>query len=343
MVMILDLVDPQELQGFVRGIQIEEERNRFTLSAYLPNDMIDEIEYRITQGDLVDTDAAQIRAWDTESGIGSRQGAARLMGEMPPISRKIRLGEEERLRKRALERSNNTQLIDAIYNDARNMARAVLARIEMLRGEALFTGKVVINENGVKQTVDFGRSAGHSVTAATLWSDTANATPVANLRAWVQTYIDDNGVAPALALTSTAVISNLMLNAEIRALAANLTGTPSIVTLATVNAVFSAFGLPPFVPNDTQVRVQGAKTRVTPVGDLLLLPPAGEPLGATFFGTTAESLELVDAQAIAQDQAPGLISTIHRLDDPVSTWTKVAAVSFPGLANPDLTFRATVQ
>lgn len=343
MALILDLADSQELQGFVRGIQLEEERNRFLLSQYLPNDMIDEIEYRVTRGSLRDADAAKVRAWDTEAPIGSRQGLDRIMGELPPISKKIRLGEEERLRRRALERGNNNALVDAIYNDAAQMARAVVARVELFRGEALVNGTLVINENGVSQTVDFGRKPAHTVTAGILWSSVATATPVADMRAWVQTYIDTNGVAPAFALTSTAVLSNLLRNSEIRSLATTAAGVPGIVTIDTVAAVFAAFGLPPFVTYDASVRVDGVQQRVTAANKLVLMPPANEPLGATFFGTTAEALELTEAQAIQQDQAPGMVATIHKLDDPVSTWTKAAAIALPVLLNPDLTFTATVQ
>lgn len=343
MALVLDLADPQELQGYVRGLQLEEERNRFVLARYLPNENIDEIEYRVTTGSLRDADSATVRAWDTESPIGNRQALKRIMGELPPISKKIRLGEEERLRKRALERGDNQGIVDAIYDDAGQMARAVLARIERFRGEALFNASIAINENGVEQTVSFGRNGSHTVTAGTLWSNHDAATPVADMRSWVQTYIDTNGVAPAFALTSTAVISDLMLNAEIRALATTAAGTPGIVTVDTVNAVFAAFGLPPVVPYDVSVRVSGAQQRVTPDNKLVLMPPAGEPLGATFFGTTAEALELVEAKAIATDQAPGLVSTVHKLDDPVSTWTKVAGIALPVLVNPDLTFTATVR
>lgn len=343
MALVLDLVDPQDLQGYTREIQLEEERNRFVLAGVLPNVNIDEIEYRVTRGNMRDADAASVRAWDTESPIGSRQGLERIMGELPPISKKMRLGEEERLRKRALERGNNQGLIDALYDDAAQLARSVVARIEMFRGEALFNASISINENGVIQTVDFGRKAGHTVTAGTLWSNTGAATPVANLRSWIQTYIDSNGVAPAYILTSTAVISNLLLNAEIRSLAATAAGTPGIVTIDTVNAVFTAFGIPPLVAYDVSTRVAGSSTRITPVNKIVLMPPAGEPLGSTFFATTAEALELTEARAINQDQAPGMVATIHKMDDPVSTWTKVAAISLPVLVNPDLTFTATVQ
>lgn len=340
MALVLDLADPQELVGYVRGIQMEEERNRFVLQSYLPNENIDEIEWRVTTGDLTAPDAAMIRAWDTESPIGSRQGLRRLMGELPPISKKMRVGEEERLRRRALERGSNQQLVDAIFDDAAQLTRSVLARIEMLRGEVLQKGTITINENGVAQTVDFGRKAAHTVTAATKWDSTGD--PVADLRTWVQTYIDNNGIAPEFILTSTQVISVMLTNQKVRDLVNVGLGAPGIVTVQALQTILSAFGLPPLVPYDTTVRVGGVSTRVTDAKQITLMPPASEPLGKTFFGTTAESLELQEAQVIGGADAPGMVATVHKQDDPVSTWTKVGAIALPTLINPDLTFTATV-
>lgn len=342
MALVLDMVPAQELAGFVRGIQIEEERNRFWLAQYLPNVNIDEIEWRITQGTLTDTDAAMVRAWDTESPIGSRQGLKRIMGELPPISKKMRLGEEERLRRRKLETGVTGPLVDALYNDAAQMARAVLARIEMLRGEVLLNATITINENGVNPgVVDFGRIAAHTVSAATKW-DAAGSDPVADLRAWAQTYINNNGIAPAVALTSTQVISTMMQNQSVRNLATSVAGTPALVTLQTVQQILQAFGLPPVVPYDTSVRVAGVQQKVMDPKRLVLLPAVGEPLGGTFFGTTAEALELAEARALEQAQAPGMVATIHKYDDPVSIWTKAAAIALPTLANPNLSLTATV-
>jgi len=340
--LLYDLVDPQELTGYVRGIQLETDRNKFLLSAYLPNKNIDEFEFRITNGTLRDPDAAVYRAWDTESPIGSRQGISRIIGELPPISKKMRLGEEERLRRRALERADNTELVNAIYDDAAQLTRSVLARIEMARGEVLETGQMVINENGVLQTVSWGRSGTHTVTASVKWDVPATATPIADLRSWVQTYINDNGVAPAFGLTSTQVISALLLVSEIRSIATTVSGVPGIVTLGTVQSILQAFGLPPMVPYDTQVRVAGTATRVTNAKKVTLMPPAGEPLGNTLFGTTAEALVLQEAQAIGGADAPGLVATVHKLDDPVSTWTKVGGIALPVVPNPDLTLTALV-
>ena len=352
MALITDLVDPQELLGYTREAAIEAERNEFVLSNYLPNDTTPDgdIEFRVLRGSFRDQDAATVRAWDAEAPIAARQGFERIMGEILPVSRKIPLGEEERLRLRGLERglspANNTMLVDAIYRDAANMARAVAARFELFRGEALEKATITINENGVAPAmIDFQRAAGHTVALAggALWSAIATATPVSDMRTWVQTYIDTNGVAPAYALTSTAVISNLMRNAEIRALAAGPAGTPGIVTVDMVNAVFQAYGLPPFVAYDTVIRVNGVQTRPIAANKVILMPPANEPLGATFYGTTAESLELAEAQLIDQDQCPGMVAVPMKEGDPVRTWTLATAVGFPVLANPNLTFTATVQ
>lgn len=343
MALVYDLAPPQELQGYARAVQAELEANTFVLSQFLPNDNIDDIEYRVTRDTLQQPDTAQIRAWDTESPIAKRQGLSRIMGELPPISKKIPLGEEARLRRRALERNGDTtEIVNAIFDDAAQMTRAVTARVEQLRGEALYSGQIVINENGVQQTVNFGRAAGHSVAPATLWSNAAS-TPLTDMRTWVTTYRDTNGVSPAIALTSTAVINNLLLNTQLRDLATRNGNNPAFLSQQELTTIFAAYGLPPFVAYDVQVRVDGVATRVIPNDRVILLPPAGEGLGATLFGTTVESLELVQAQQIASSQAPGLITCVQKTFDPVITWTLAAAIALPVLINPDLTLMADVQ
>ena len=339
MTLILDLVDPQELVGYVRGFQEEQENNQFRLSAYLPNDNIDDIEYRITSGALRMPDAAMVRAWDTESPIGSRQGLRRLFGELPPISKKIRLGEEERLRKRKIETGSNAAIVNAIYDDAANMTLSVLSRIEMMRGEVLETGKVVINENGVLMTVDYGRKAGHTATAATKW-DQAGSDPVIDMTTWVQAYIDTNGQAPVQGLTSTKVINSLISNAKMRDYSGRGGFVPGRITAVEAQQVFADFNLPPLVAYDSKVRVNGVQTRITNEKKITFVGPQGS-MGGTLFGTTAESLVLQEARAIAGADAPGLVATVHAQDDPVSTWTKVAGIALPTLTTPDLTF--TVQ
>lgn len=343
--LVYDLADPVELQGYVREAADEANRNRFILSQFLANDPIDDIEYRATRGTLADQDVAYVRAWDTESPIAKRQGVSRMMGELPPISLKIPVTEEQRLRRRALERQSNDPIIAKIFDDAGNLARSVAARVELMRGEALETGQIALNENGVVQTIDFERSNTHepaALTSTAKWDAPTTATPIEDMTGWQETYYNTNGVYPALQLTSLKVINYLLRNAEIRALAQSLNGTPSIVTRQTLASILVAYDLPPMVAYDVKVRVAGSQVRVISEDKVIMLPPAGEPLGKTFLGTTAESIELAEARQISQDDLPGMTGVVEKTFDPVSTWTKVSAVALPVMINPDLTLVADV-
>jgi hypothetical protein len=341
--LLYDLLDMQELQGFVREIQNQVEADRFTLQQYLPNNNIDDIEYRVRQGARQDQDAATVRNWDTESPIARRRAEfVRLVGELPPVSRKIRLGEEERLRRRALDRGNNDEIVDAVYADAANMARAVLARIEMMRGEALVTGALNFNENGVQQTIDFERDPDLEVAAGVPWT-APEAQVVSELRQWRQAYMDANdGEAPAYVLTSERVVSALLLNQQIRELAQISPAAPTLMSPGTVTSVLQAYQIPPFVTYETYVRVEGARQRVIPDDVAIFLPANARSLGETLFGTTAESLELAGAQQIATADAPGLVAVVEKTFDPVSLWTLAAAIGLPVLFEPDRTMVAEV-
>lgn len=332
-----DYINPAELTGYVRAALADLDRNRFILSQWLPSRNVDDLVYRFTRGGEGLTDAATVRAYDAESPIGSRPGVTRVTGELPPISRKIRLGEYERLR----QRRDNSAIRTAILSDAERMARAVAARLEMFRGEALYSGQLAINENGVVATVSFGRAGGHSVAPGTVWSTVASATPLADLITWRDTYIATNGEAPGAILTSSTVLGYMLRNAEIRALAGSTLGTPSAVSRTALDNVLSSYGLPPIYIYDAQVRVNGSATRIIPADRLIYLPaPGGDnDLGATLLGTTAESLE--DEYGLSGVE-PGVVAGAYSTKDPVAVWTKAAAIALPVLANPDLTLAADV-
>lgn len=343
MLLNTDYVLPAELTGYVRAALANMPVNQFALAQWLPNRTIDDLEYRYTRGGEGLTQAATFRAYDGESPVGSRPGVTRVTGELPPISRKIRLGEYDRLRQRRADQG----IRDAILTDAERMTRAVAARIELARGEALYSGKIVLAENGVTATVDFGRASGHTVTAGTAWTTTASATPIADLTTWRQTYIDSNGEPPGAIVTSQRVVSLMMRSTEIKGIAYPAGANPGLVTLAVINQVLESFGLPPVYVNDEQVRVGNTATRVIPDDRLLFLPapvaaddPEGTQLGATLWGTTSEALE--PNYSLAEGEEPGIVAGAYSTADPVVVWTKAAAISLPVLANPDLSFCADV-
>ncbi|MCX4606986.1 major capsid protein [Streptomyces mirabilis] len=341
-----EFIEPTELTGLIRAALADLQTNRFTLSRWLPNVEIDDLAYEFTKGGGGLAETASYRSWDAESKIGRREGLAKVMGELPPISEKIPLNEYDRLRLRKLN-TNDDRVLALIARDAQRLARNIGARFELVRGQALVNATAPITE--LQQTVDFGRIGAHSVIAAVLWSNHATATPISDLESWVQTYIDTNGVAPAVVLMPKGVLMHLRQCDQVIRQVFPLapTGIAPMVSVDQVNTVLESMGLPPIELYDAQVKVDGVSTRITPANSIALLPAPGattasQPtdLGATLLGTTAEALE-AEYSLVASEQ-PGVVAATYKSKDPIRLWTHAAAVGMPILREPNLTFKAQV-
>jgi len=340
--MVYDLVAPQMLIDYIRAFDNEQLRFQFTLDQFLPNRNIEDLEYRIRAGTLVDVDTAEFRSWDTQPGMTSRPGVSRKRGELPPVSRQTAIGEEELLRLRELQRNANATnggddpIIGEVYNDAERMVRSVQARIELARGQLLSTGKVTIAENGLAIEADFGVPGANITTAANLWTDATNAKPVSDMLALSDYWIYNYGTLPGAIVMAKARFTNLMTNLEMRQVAASNGTVPNRLNAAQVRDVFAAYDLPPIVIYDTQVRVNGVQTRVLPANKIIIVPPANEPFGNTFYGVTAEAIKLASKGYIDRSAMPGIVACVFEEDSPVQTFTLGTAVALPVIANPQL-------
>ena len=256
------------------------------------------------------------------------------MGELPPISVKIPRNEYDRV-------------LRLIARDADRIARNIAARFELGRGPALWDAELPIPE--LRQTVEFGRDPSMSVTAATLWSDHANARPLDDYEQWIEAYEDLNGSTPGMQLMSKQIRNNLRQCDQIIRQAYPLapSGSAPMINDDQLNTVLSSLGLPPLVVYDARTNVDGVATRIAPANALVMLPApgattAGQPteLGATLLGTTAEALEL-DYGIAAGDQ-PGVVAAQFKTRDPIRLWTHAAAIGAPIVREPNLTMRAQV-
>lgn len=333
-----DYFTPQYITGYVRQRLLDWPINQTALSQWLPNRNIDDLTYRyVTGGDTL-IEAARYRSFDAESGISGRPGVRRESGELLPMSEKIVLSEYDRLRGRA---NPDASIQQAILSDAVRMVKKIIVRLEIGRADALVNGSLSIAELG-GVTKDFSRSSGMEVTASTLWSNVATSSPITDLVTWQQAYVDQNGVPPGVFLTSTRVRGLLLQNATIRTAVSTLAGTPDLVSKSSLDTVLDSYDLPPLRVYDA--RHAGGRYIADNVG--LFLPPAvgpndyaGTELGATFYGTTAESLD--PSYNLAGDEA-GIVAGVYRNEDPISIVTKASAIAVPILINPDLAMRAVV-
>lgn len=342
--LVFDLIEPGVLINYVRQFdnEILRPENQDSLENYLPNVQVEDLEYRIRRGQLNMVDAAEYRAWDTPAPMTGRQGVTFIEGSLGPVSRQIPLGEEEYLRTQSLLRGTNDPIINQIYQDSENMIRAVQNRIELARGDIINDGKVTIAENGLALEADFGRSGWASPTAAILWTTVATATPLTDLLGWVQLYVDNNGTEPGEILMSKTRVANLALNAELRSYAAAMGTTPTRINRATIDNILANEGLPPIRLYDRTVRVNGTSTRILPTNKVFLMPPAGEPVGNTFYGVTAEALLLQGRGLIDATDTPGIVAVVTMTEHPVQTYTVGTAIALPAMPNPNLILDAVV-
>ncbi|MFG1872146.1 major capsid protein [Micromonospora arborensis] len=325
-----DYVEPATLTGFVREVPAPA---FLSLNRWLPDVYIADIEAAITQMEQTNR-VAKFRAFDAETEVGQRDSWRKSAIRIPPVGLKLPIGEEERLK---LERSrtggtNYDAYVQAIYNDGANIARYVYNRLELARGDVLQDWVFRLNGEGKQYLeADFGMPAGHAKTVSVQWSDHADATPLADLTAWVKDYVEANGFRPAYMQTSSTVISNMLLSQEIRQLVGSLAGVPSMVTEDQLNQVLRAHRLPQLVEYDTRLSVDNVDTRVIAEDKVIFLPPESAPLGRTVWGITAEALELTQGQnpSLEFEQLPGLVGVVLKEGDPVRTWTKVGATAMP--------------
>jgi hypothetical protein len=344
MLLTTDYVDPATLTGYARAALQDIPANQPSLARWLPYRLVDDLVFRFVKGGDGLTEAATFRSWDTESPIGTRPGVTRVTGELAPISRKLRQSEYERLRGTV---NGSSALATAIENDAARLARAINMRLELARGQALVSGAISINENGIVATADFGRAGGNTTAPTTLWTDLAASVPLQDLSAWCDAYEDINGVRPGAIVTSNRVRGLVLANAGVRALAGTVLGTPADVTMNQLAGQLAARDLPPLYTYNVKYSVAGSATRVIADDKVLLLPApvdptdeAGTELGATLMGTTLEARE--PGYGIAEGDMPGLVAGTYSTQDPIALWTKVAGIAFPVLANANLSFVADV-
>jgi len=338
MALVLDdrYVGAAELTGYVRAALADDEQNQFDLERFLPDNPVDDIEYRTATGNGGLARVAKFRSFDAESPIGSRRGISDLRGSLPPISEKIRLGEHDRLQLR----NADAAIKNAILDDGVEQAQKIQARAEVARGQLLMTGKVTIEENGLVLEADFERKASHSPTAGTLWN-VAGSTPIDDLLAWRDVYRATNGIRPGSMLISAAVEAVLLRHEQVRAMTLPAGATTQIVTVSALQELLRSLSLPSYEVYEAQVADDDDNALdILDPQRILFLPPAGRKIGETVWGVTAEAMDA--RYQIDETIRPGIVVGSYSDNDPVAQWTKASAIMLPIAPSVNLTLGAKV-
>jgi hypothetical protein len=345
MLNLLANVDPADVIAFARAVP--------TPSDYLltreivPNTEINNVKYRIKSTSRY-RGTAQFRAYDAETPFGRREVEHSITeGMLPPVGQKLMVGELETILL-ALERgSDDTELIDELYNDTEANVQAIRSRMELAAGDLLADRQFeLVDENNLTLVADFGvgLAGGFSPTAGVLWSDPL-APILTHEQAWIQYLIDNGDGRPEDALTSSQVIAFMAQNDEYKeAFFGRAQTSYPTLTPGQVESVRSTYRLPTPRPYDTQVRVNGVNTRVLPENMFFLLPGDKSQFAQTQYGITAEAIMLNRAgnPRIEREDQPGIIATVREHDDPPSVFSRATAVAMPVMYAPKSYIAATV-
>lgn len=323
---IIDQIDPAELTGYAREFA-NGLLEASPITPLFPDTLVDSVAYSWTV-DAALEDVAEYRAFDTETTIGNAGAGEQKIGRLAPLGRKYFFGEEEQL---AYSSANAAKTVQARVDElAERAARAIVNRIELLRGEAIVSGALAIDENNFTQSVDFGRDPSQTDVAPTaLWS-AAGVDPVADLAGWVEDVTDAGGVVPDFLG---------MPNTVFRALAAYLgtsdyvTTQTGVVSADTVNNVLGAYGIPPV----TLLNQRIGADRVIPT-DRLVLGVAGLS-GATVWGT---SVSAANPKYRLDGRRPGMVVGAYQSEDSDQKWVRGDALALAVLLNPATTLSAQV-
>lgn len=332
-----DIIDPATLTGYVREALADIEKRKGNLARFLPNRTVPNIVVRFTAGQSGLVAEAKYRAYDAPPEVGKKPGGKRVTLELPPIGVEIPVSEYDQLRTRG---AADDAILTEILNTARQVTQAVADRLERLRGIVLRTGKATIPEIGADD--DFGRVAGHTVTAASLWSTATSVSRLADLQTWSDVFEATNGEAPGTIVMSRRVLRVMAAGDEFKTSLVGGGSRPA--TVADVNAIVEGAGLPP-------IEVYNRRTAtglVLPDNELLMLPAPVDPddweasqLGATFWGQTLTSQEA--GYGIEDGDFPGIVAGVYRSEKPPIIAEVVSdAIGMPVLANANLSLKATV-
>lgn len=309
-----------------------------------PERKIQDIEFDMILGTGGLPVTAEVHAYDTQTKLASREAIEKGVASLALIKRKIKISEKEIIK--INNPRTDTELsfvLENLYNDAEKMSDSVRVRVEAMRMELLSTGKIAINENGVKVTVDYKVPSGNKKSFT--WKTPSTDTPLDDLASLADAVEEESGSRPTRALTSRKLVKTICKCDSVRK-AVYGTNSDKIVTLAALNELLVEMELPQIVVYEGKYKKETAKgfTTVRYFPENCIAMFGDETLGETIYGLTAEEIKLIGSGKM--EEASMLDNKIfvgsYTSEDPVGEFTKAVATALPTLPHGEEVGIATI-
>lgn len=301
-----------------------------------PNRKIQDIEFDMILGRGGLPVSASVHALDTETQIASREAIQKGAQGLALIKRQIPITEKDIIKINNPRTDAELEMVvSQLYNDSEKMVEGVRVRAEAMRMELLSSGKIKIEENGVKVTIDYKVPSGNKKTFD--WSNAETSKPLEDLETLASAVEDASGSRPSRMLTSRKNKNALCKNVSIRE-AYHGVNAAKILTLTQLNSLLSDLQLPTLVTYEAKYKIEGAKgyetKRYFPENVVSMFSDGD--IGESIWGLTAEEVALIGSGQMETASMVGniFVGTYTKVD-PVSEWTKAAATMMPSCPYAD--------
>lgn len=302
---LIDVFDIKEVIPYLR----ERDAPEFLTESILPPLVTESLEYEHLIGQFEKPIIGSFSAFGANNVFIGRDAVKKFTEELQPIRLAIKLDGKLFVKYRNAE--NMDPLVQALFDDVGNTFDGVRARAEAMRVAVLTTGQLVVNENGVKFTVDYGVPAEQRFIPTTLWNDPA-ADPIQDMLAWRE----ELSFQPDGAIVSRRILQAVLRNANVRTAIFGEGFATRSVAPRQLNAYLAELELPIFVVDDDKYRdLQKVERKFWPDNRMVWV---GRNIGRTVMGPTEEStlgIGIVRAengiyvQAYEQPQPAAIITT----------------------------------
>lgn len=287
--------------------------------------------------------AASIISRGSAAPLRSRAGLETLSGNIPPISHKFAMREEDyrnflTIQNMAVsDETKRKMLLDLLFGDVKKAGDGLMKRLDYMCLEGLSTGSITTtttnNPDGiVSDTIDLLHSNSNKSNAAVTWATAASATPIADIEAAVKTQRDKGNIIAKILLTPTSW-GYFRKATEVKDYFSSYYGKSNnkvLPTLDNVNEFLGQHQLPPIEIVDQSIGIEkdGVITTARPFSDTnAVLLPAGK-IGTIHNALAMEEFKPVDKVAYAKFK--NAIISKWQENEPWAEFTKGEVNAFPG-------------
>lgn len=308
------------------------------VSNFMPVNENAGLSFNFSENDTSLPRTAKYRSFNTRADQTVSGGSKAHQGKLPPISRRYNVDEYSHIT------LIGGDLGAEFEKKTTQIAAEIAMRLVVGAAEAIETGKLSIQENGLQFDIDFGRKAELTASAPTVWTDPA-ADVIGDLTALRQVY----GSTPGSIIIPETVLWALARNVGIiKFVVQRGSDLPTEVTLQDVMSVLANFGFTGLRTNDERyLDHDDNEQHLFSQDKVLFLPGEQSVLSMATGGGSLGTLEVgIPAEALDPDagvgKTPGLFAGALRDHDPEGYDVLVSTIALPVLRSANKTAALTV-